>query len=323
MLMKKYLYILIVMATVFATACTSSNIMESSMESGKSTEQVYTFVDDLGREVTVENPKRVAALLGSYADLWVLAGGTVCASADDAWEDFQIDMPEDAVNLGKTKEISLEKLFESNPDFIIASTNTRIHMEWRETLEQSNIPTAYFDVANFSDYLRVLDICTDITGRKDLYEKNGIVVQEQIETVLKKSEERISQDGTPTILIIRVSAATVRIKNSQDNVLGEMLNSLGCVNIADNDATLLENLSVEHILKEDPDDIFIIQIGDLQEASAHFETFVKENPVWRELTAVKEGRVYTMDKQLYNLKPNDRWGEAYEKLENILENERK
>ena len=29
-------------------------------------------------------------------------------------------------------------------------------------------------------------------------------------------------------------------------------------------------------------------------------------------------KVYYMDKNLYNLKPNHRWGEAYEKLEAIL-----
>ena len=32
----------------------------------------YTFTDDLGREVTVSSTERVAVLLGSYADLWML-----------------------------------------------------------------------------------------------------------------------------------------------------------------------------------------------------------------------------------------------------------
>ena len=36
------------------------------------------------------------------------------------------------------------------------------------------------------------------------------------------------------------------------------------------------------------------------------------------MTAVREGRVYDMDPQLYNLKPNHRWGEAYEKLADLL-----
>ena len=279
----------------------------------------YTFTDALGQEITVNNPQRVAALLGSFADMWILAGGTVQASADDAWEDFELTMPEDAINLGKTKSISLEKLFEAEPDFIMASTNTRVHMEWKETLEQSGIPTAYFDVADFDDYLRVLKICTDITGREDLYKHNGLDIQSQIQAVLEKSDERTNIYGIPKILIVRASAGMVVAKNSKDNVLGEMLKSLGCENIADQDDSLLDNLSIEHILQEDPDYIFMIQVGDDKQAvEEQFNHYIMENPAWKELTAVKEGRVYNMDKALYNLKPNDRWGEAYEKLEIIL-----
>ena len=76
---------------------------------------------------------------------------------------------------------------------------------------------------------------------------------------------------------------------------------------------------MEYILQEDPDKIFVLQIGDdLKAIEDHFANYVKENPAWNTLTAVKEGHVYVMDKTLYNLKPNDRWGEAYEKLESIL-----
>lgn len=283
------------------------------------TADAYTFTDDLGRTVTVENPQKVAALLGSFADMWFLAGGTVAASADDAWDDFNLPMAEDAVNLGQTKELSLEKLLALEPDFILASTNTSIHMEWKETLEKTGIPVAYFEVSDFEDYLRVLKICTDITDREDLYEKNGLSVQKQIEEVIAESKERIAENGAPKVLFLRASATSIRAKNSQDNVLGEMLKSLGCENIADDDESLLENLSVEHILQEDPDFIFFVQVGDDKEAvDNHIESFIHDHPIWKELTAVKEGRVYHMDKALYNLKPNDRWGEAYEKLEEIL-----
>ena len=36
------------------------------------------------------------------------------------------------------------------------------------------------------------------------------------------------------------------------------------------------------------------------------------------LRAVEEGRFYTLEHRLYNLKPNARWGEAYEQLADIL-----
>ena len=280
----------------------------------------YTFTDDLGREVTVSSPGRVAALLGSFADIWYLAGGTVCAAPDDAWADFDLPLPEDAVNLGMTKRLSLENLFAADPDFILASANTQLNLDWMDTLEAAGIPVAYFDVADFEDYLRVLKICTEITGQEELYRQNGTAIRQQIEDVISAAERRVAAAGTaPKVLSLRASSTYIRAKNSQGNVLGEMLAALGCVNIADNDGSLLENLSIEHILLQDPDYIFFVQQGDDAEGiRRHIDAFFAEQPALSQLSAVKEGRVFLMEKALYSLKPNARWGEAYEKLEVIL-----
>ena len=281
-----------------------------------------TFTDDLGRTVTVNNPKRVAALLGSYADVWYLAGGTVCATADDAWDDFELELSDDTINLGMTKEPSLELLYAANPDFVIASSNTKANLEMKDSLEAAGITVAYFDVSDFDDYLRMLKICTDITGRSDLYEQNGLAIQEQIDAVIKQSEERVATEGAPKVLFLRASAASIRAKNSDGSILGVMLKNLGCINIADSEESLLENLNIEYILQEDPDYIFTVQVGDDTEGVevALAELFGAGSP-WSELTAIKEGRVYHMDKRLYNLKPNAHWGEAYEGLERILSGE--
>ncbi len=275
-----------------------------------------TFTDDLGRTVTLDEPQRVACLLGSFADVWHLAGGEIAAAPDDAWVDFELPLSEDAVNLGHTKQLSLEALFAAEPDFVIASSNTDIDLDWKDTLEAVGIPTAYFDVSDFDDYLRMLKICTDITGRSDLYARNGLDVQKQIDEAVEKSKTR----GTaPKVLYLRASASSIRAKNSRGSVLGEMLAALGCVNIADSDATLLENLSMEHILMEDPDFIFFVQQGDdAAGTQANIDRFFTENPAWASLTAVREGRVFHLDKKLYNMKPNARWGEAYLALEELL-----
>ena len=323
--MKRKL-LLLLMAVLLCTGCqqeVKEPVLGQEIVEEQPETQGYTFTDALGREVTVENPKRVAALLGSYADIWYLAGGEVIASADDAWDDFDLPLPEDAVNLGMTKELSLEKLFEANPDFVLASSNTKGNVEWLETLEAAGITVAYFEVNDFSDYLNFLKICTDITGRSDLYEKNGLAIAEQIEEVIRCSEGRIAQKGeAPTILSLRASSTFIRAKNSKDNVLGEMLASLGCVNIADHEESLLENLSIEQIILQDPDYIFFIQQGDNEEGTKeNINSFIAENPAWSELTAVKEGRVYLLEKELYALKPNDRWAEALENLERILTDE--
>jgi iron complex transport system substrate-binding protein len=315
--MKKLLTICLLPICLLFTACSSTQT-----ENTASSTSAYTFTDDLGRTITVENPKRVAALLGSFAQIWMLAGGEIFATADDAWDDLQLDLSEDTVNLGNTKNLNLELLLAAEPDFILASTNTRQNLEWQETLDAIQIPTAYFDVSDFDDYLRLLSICTDITDRKDLYQIHGLDVQSQIENVLEKRTLWLEKNDTPTVLSLIASASGVRAKNSQNNVLGEMLQALGCSNIADSDSTLLENLSIEHILQENPDYIFIAQRGDDTEGTkARVEQLFAENPAWSQLDAVKNDRVYFMEKNLYNLKPNHRWGEAYAKLEEILSND--
>lgn len=285
---------------------------------GESEGEGYTFTDDLGRAVTVESTERVAALLGSYADIWLLAGGTVCAAADDAWDDFKLPLSEDTVNLGGTKDLSLEALLAAAPTFVLASTNTPQHLEWESALQGAGITVAYFDVSSFEDYLRMLKTCTELTGNTACYEQYGAEVAAVVEEVTSRSREAMAEEAA-TVLVLRASASSIRAKNSEGNVLGELLRDMGCRNIADSDSNLLENLSVESIYLQNPDHIFIVQVGDDAEGmKENLHRFFTENPLWLELDAVKNDRVHYMDKRLFNLKPNAYWGESYIQLEEIL-----
>ena len=97
-----------------------------------------------------------------------------------------------------------------------------------------------------------------------------------------------------------------------------MLADLGCENIADG-SDLLENLSIEKIIEEDPDRIFIVMQGSDQEgAKKTLEDSLLSNPAWSGLSAVQADRLFYMDKQLYHLKPNNRWGISYAELEKLL-----
>lgn len=283
-------------------------------EKESQTQETATFVDDLGREVTVESYERVATLLGSFTDIWMLAGGEVVAAANDSWESLDLDLGEDVVNLGSFLNPDVEQLIAAQPDLVIASANTDGQLELEEQLNQAGITVAYFAVSDFSEYLHMLDVCTDITGKKDLYEKNGLDVQTQIEAV----KERI--DGSsPTVLFLRAASSSVKAKGSNDTVGGEMLADLGCINIADSEESLLDDLSMEAIIAADPEYIFVTTQGnDTETAMKNVEELLISNPAWASLSAVKNGNYYVLEKRLFNLKPNARWGEAYEILADIL-----
>lgn len=309
--MKKILSFLILLSLLFLCACT---------ESGTDSRDAVTFTDALGREVSVpKNPDRVAALLGSFADVWMLAGGELCAAADDAWEDFGLALA-DAVNIGGAHSPSLELLISADPTFVIASASTASNVEMKDSLEAMGITVAYFDVDRFEDYLAMLDICTDITGRKDLYEQNGLRLQAQIEAVKEEYRNADIPENERKILLLRAASTFVKAKGSHGTILGEMLADMGCVNIADSDTSLLENLSVEAVIRENPHRIFVVTMGSNDEkAKKTLENMINENPAWRTLEAISADRLYVMDKTLFNLKPNARFAQAYEILADILQ----
>ena len=291
---------------------------ESAAESATDLSAVV-FTDALGREVRLnQKPTRVAALLGSFADVWMLAGGDLCAAAEDAWEDFGLES-EEAVNLGGAHSPSLELLLSADPDLVLASASTAAHVDLRDALESMGITVVYFNVDNFEDYLSMLDICTDVTGRKDLYEQNGLQIREQITAVQEAYNAADLPASERTVLLLRASSGAVKAKGSAGTILGEMLADMGCINIADSDGSLLDSLSVEAVIRSEPRHIFVVTMGGNTEAAvASLHRMMQENPAWGTLQAVQEGRLHIMDKSLFNLKPNDRWGEAYQKLYETL-----
>lgn len=275
-----------------------------------------SFTDDLGRMVSLERPERVAALTGSFADLWCLAGGedTLVAASGDSWTSFGLELPETVTDLGGIKEPDLERLLASEPDLVLLSSNTAAQVELLEVLEQAGLTTAFFHVTNFDEYLNMLDICTRLTGDGQAYTRYGTALEEQIRAAKDRAD-----GSAPTVLYIRATGSSCKVKNSKDTVLGEMLADLGCVNIADRENALLEQLSMEAILQAEPDYIFAVAQGaDDTAARKNLEATLLSDPAWQSLGAVRAGRFHLLEHRLYNLKPNARWGEAYEKLADIL-----
>lgn len=284
---------------------------ETSETSEEST--VVTFTDDLDREIEVDSPERVVTLLGSFCDEWLLAGGTVVGTANDTFTNYDFGFGDEVVDIGSTHEPDVEKILSVEPDFVIASAKLDAQVELKDTFEKAGITVAYLDVDDFGDYLRTLDIFTQITGEKENFDKYGTEVSKEIEQAKSKIDGR-----RPTVLFIRAAASSVKVKGSKGIVGGEILADLDTDNIADSNS-LLEDLSMEAIIAADPDYIFVTTQGsDLDAALANVDELMISNPAWNSLKAVKNGNYYVLDKLLYNSKPNARWGEAYRYLADIL-----
>ena len=313
------LFTVLAAAVLLLTACAPGEGDASAPTSSAGVEQsaqgTCTFTDSLGNTVELEQPpKRVAALLGSYAETWLLAGGEVVAVTQDAYDERGLELPEDTVNLGANQQPDLEALFAAEPDLVLLTPDLDGQMGLKDSLAAAGIPAAWFKVETFDDYLNMFKICTDLTVRSDLYQKNGLDIQSGIDAAIAS----VPEGEGPTVLLLRAYSSGVRAKNS-DSIAGAMLKDLGAVNIADSNSGLLEDLQMESILAADPEFIFVTTMGASQEAALKsLDELLHSDPAWQTLTAVKEGRVEVLPKDLFHYKPNARWGESYQMLAELM-----
>ena len=259
-----------------------SSAKDVSSQAGK-----IVFTDALGQDFSIDPPQQAVVMIGSFADVWVLAGGedVLAATANDAWESYGLDLGERTSNIGSPMKPNVELVLAAEPDLIVASSLSPSNLELRETFQRAGIPAAYFDVSSFQDYLDLLELFTQLTGCPENFEKYGTRVKEQVDKAVGR---RAVYSFAPTVLTLQVSGSSVKVKNSEDNVLGPMLKELGCVNIADQDGSLLEDLSLEAILQADPDFIFAVYHGtDEAAAQANLEESLLSNPAWASLSAVQ------------------------------------
>lgn len=281
----------------------------------------YTFTDSTGASVTLtEAPTRVAVLFSSYGEIWTDAGGDIAVTVGECVERGFAAEGTPLVDDGAGKSIDLELLLSYEPDFVIGSADIEAQAETCRTLQEAGVPAAAFQVETIDQYLDMLKICTDITGDAQAWETCGTAVKEQADAVLQAVSDYLAGGAeTRNILFIRAGSqySSTKAKTAKDNFVCVMLNELGAYNIADNAPVLLDGLSLEEILTEDPDYIFLTAMGTQEASEAYIDDLFAQDG-WRQLTAVAEGNYQFLPRDMFHFKPNARWGEAYAYLAQLL-----
>ena len=277
----------------------------------------YTFTDALGSTVTVDRPQRVVSFYGSFAEMWILAGGELAGTTDDAITERKLPLGEDVAIIGSTRNPNLEMALGLDADFAILSADTTDHVQAAETLRAAGVTCAFFRVDTLEDYLAAMEVCTSITGRADLYEQNALAVQRQAQEVIQRVRPLLEEEPV-TALLIRAYSTGAKAKG-MDNLAGVMLHQLGVKNLVDQHPSLLEELSMEEIIAADPDYIFVTIMGSSQQKALDaLAEGIQKNPAWSSLSAVQNGRYVILPGDLFHYKPNARWGESYAYLADIL-----
>lgn len=272
----------------------------------------FTLTDSTGSTVTLQRDARVASAYGSFSECWLLSGGTLVGATEDAVNERNLPLDDTTAIIGTVKDINLEALAAVMPDYVILSEDITTQKSLEENLNAMGIACGYYRVDSFEDYDSMMKQFCGFNGREDLYEKNVVEVKQNIDNILKK----VPSESDKTYLLMRAYSTGIKVKN--DNLADSLIKDFNISSLADAVPSLLDTLSLEEIITEDPDYIFVLTMGDEAAANKYLSESLESNPAWNELTAVKNGNLVVLPKELFHYKPNDRWDDSYEYLAKII-----
>lgn len=266
------------------------------------TDYPYVFVDTVDREVEItDEPKTVVSLGPNMTELvFALGAGDRLVGRTQ-----YCDYPEEALDIpvvGTLQEPNFELIAELDPDLVLVSTHAS--EETLEQLEELDIPVIMlYDSEHFeylhpliSDLGKILNVSHDARVlSKDILDRT-IAVEKTVYGLYK-----------PSIYYVVGFGEYGEFTAGGDTFMSQIIEKAGGINAARD----LEgwSYSLEELLEADPD---IILIPDWAE-----DSFGQEEP-YSELTAVKEGRVFVVDDNIFS-RQGPRNADALETVAEIVQ----
>ena len=289
------------------------------------TDDAVTFPDDSGsgEPVTLaKNPANPAILYASFVTLWCEAGGIPSgivggSSAKELYREvIGRDITADAgvtvlADSAMAKRWDIESILAAQPDVIFCSAAMSGYATISAPAKAAGIPVAAVDYDDFADYLKWFKVFCNLTGHPELWDEIANATAERIIEVVEQVPE---VEKAPRVLIFRET-----LKSFGNNCqTGQLVWELGGVNVVETDPingmTDSVDLGMEEIYALDPDMILIPCMNEPGSTEKEIEELVGSDPVWNELRAVKEGKVFFIEKGLFHNKPNKDFRKAYEAM---------
>ncbi len=225
-------------------------------------------------------PERVVSLGPNITEtLFALDRGDLLVGRTD-----YCDYPEEALavpSVGTISDPSLEKILSLNPDLIIASTHAG--PETLTTLEETGIPV--LSLYSEESFEGVYSLIREVASAVDASRKGEELIA-GMEDRVNRVEASVAGKPRPKVYYVIGFGDYGDYTAGGNTFIGKMLEMAGAVNVADE----LDGwrYSLEELLLQDPDLIICSRYGHIPEQ-------LKEASGYRELTAVREGKIFPID----------------------------
>ncbi|WP_077967287.1 ABC transporter substrate-binding protein [Ensifer adhaerens] len=250
-----------------------------SVLAGDATQKV---TDDRGVEVQVPaEPKRIASISFFGDDLALALGIKPVASTymvEGRPPEFLLGLTKDMTQIGQRAKPNLELLSDAKPDLIIA---IRRYTVGNAPQLEKIAPYVAYNMELLDGSEKEIEQVSKILGKPE----RGLELNKAFRTHLSEIAQKAPKDTHPRFAIMWGGEVPFAFHN--ENTSASIVKAIGGENIAGAMTPGGEfgiDLSLETMLEKDPEVLFIYDYGP--------DRPHENNPIWSQLTAVKNNRVF-------------------------------
>ena len=297
MMKKEALFAIFTAISLVLTGCGPAK--EQTAAGAQDAQSFARVTDDNGRTVTfAAKPERIVVTSASFLAPLYAVGGEVVGRP--MTKSKVIAEAADAATIGPVYQIDAEKVLSLTPDLVII--NKGMNEKLIETLAANDIKTLVMDMKSYDDVKREVATFAALTGEtakgRALIEKMDADIEE-VRASIPQEKKRVS------IIHSTGQGLSVQLDGS---IAGSIVKMLGWENTASGMTALDKNpdaapYSMETLVSQNPDIIFVTSMGEEAEIRASMEKMFEESPAWQTVAAVREGRVYYLPQELFLFSP--------------------
>jgi iron complex transport system substrate-binding protein len=275
-------------ACIAFAACADRSAPKHGAETQSVAQHAISVVDDAGRTITLDAPAhRVISMIPAQTEIVKILGGVDRLVARTQWDkDTALSrLP----STGNALTPSVEWLTAQHPDLVIAWPDN----DSRNVIEQLRplgIPVYSSRVESLTEITSMIRRIGTLLGTDARADSLVRSIDAQLDSV------RASVAGLPRPLVLYALSTDPPMAAGGSTFVGQVIEAAGGTNLFADVKQLWPQVSLEEIVRRQPD-VILLPIGETGSGSARN---LQRAAGWRDLRAVKEGRVYEVDADLFH-----------------------
>lgn len=307
--MKKVIILIFVLTLSLLAACNNPSEEEKKTADKNTSDREIKIEDAMGTQTIKSTPKNIVVLEWSYAEDLLALGIQPTGVADldgyKKWINVDKKLTESVKDVGTRQEPNLEAISRLNPDLIIAVKNR--HEDILDTLKDiAPVVTfaPYSEEATKNQYKNMKEEFKKVAQIVDETEKANLAITD-LEEFIENQKKRVKDAGLAGAKYIVTQAfsaqntPTLRLFTG-NSIVSQIMSDLSFENAFESDKLETygySEVSVEALQNFQEKEMQFLYI--VQDDDNIFENQLKGNPVWENLSFVKNGNTHQL--------PGDTW----------------